>query len=212
MPILKGAMSFTRFRITNEAQISPEQIAERINLFRFRPLHPRAEDTETVGFCPFLAEYDDEKIIETRDFLYDDNIVLCLRIDTLTLPKDLLKFMVKKSLQAYQRDHQRLPDRRVKKEIELAEAQSLRARVLPKTKIVESVWCQKTGELRVFSRAPNMIDRFIDIFQNTFTTKPERRDFPAEALRFSEVTHRKQALLTMIHLPLYAAPIRIEIQ
>lgn len=211
MAIAKGVMTYTRFRVASPKEFSAEEIAERLNLFRFRPLDPRGEDNETQGFCPFQSEYDDEKTIAPQDFYFDGKLALSLRVDAIKLPKELLRTLVKKSIAAYQRDHKRFPDRTVKKEIELAEAQSLRAKVLPSTKIVEAMWCQKSQELRLFSRSTAVIDRFLELFQQSFMLKPERRDFPTEAYVFSE--KRSMAISPSFgHEPLYVPPMRVEVQ
>lgn len=212
MPIIKGTMSYTRFMIKNEAELAPLSIIEKLNLFKFRPLHERGEDNETIGWCPYLSEYDHEKPLEVSDFLYDDKIVLSMRYDAIVLPKELLKVLVKKSLAAYFRDHKKFPDRTVKKEIELAEARGLRGRVLPKTKIVESIWCQKSEELRVFCRSQSLLDRFLELFQQTFLLKPERRDFPLEAMAYGRQKNIEIATTTLAHQPIFVPPIRVDVQ
>ncbi len=209
MAIIKGAMTYTRFRVTSAQQFSPEEVAERLNLFRFRPLDPRADDMETQGFCAFQSEYDDEKIIVVSDFYYDGKFALSLRVDKLRVPKELLRVLVKKSIAAYHREHRRFPDRTVKKEIELAESKGLRAKILPTTKIIEGLWCPKSQELRIFSRSTANIDRFCELFQQSLLLKPERRDFPAEALAFSENTHVALPA-SFAHEPLYVPPLRVE--
>lgn len=211
MPVHKGVMTYSRFFVTSPTPLSPEAITEKINLFRFRPLDPRGDDNETLGFCPFRDEFDDERRITERDFYFDGKIVLCMRLDTLTLPKDHLRALVRKSLQEYQREHKKPADRTVRKEIELAEAQGLRHKVMPKAKITESTWCQKSGELRIFSRAPKVIDRFLELFQQTFLLRPLRRDFPAEAFRFSE-EQRIELPVNWHHEALYLPPQRTEVQ
>lgn len=212
MSILKGVMSFTRFNVKCDTKLSVQEVVEKINLFRFRPLDPRGEDSETLGFCPFLNEYDDEKSIEVGDLFYDDLIILSMRSDTLSVPKELLRSLTKKSMQAYVRDHKRLPDRTIKKEIELAEIKGLRGKILPKTKITECTWCQESQELRVFSRAPSTIDRFLELFQQTFMLKPERQDFAVKAFRFGKDNHEAIAVEALGHEPLYVPPLRVDIQ
>lgn len=209
MAIHKGVMSYTRFSLPSTKE-DPKSIVEKINLFRFRPLNPKGEDYETFGFCSAHQPFDDDKPIEVKDCLYDDKIILAVRYDKVTMPKELLRAMVKKSLQTYQRDFNRLPDRVVKKELEIQEAKALRSRILPKTQIVESIWCQKTGLLRVFTRSKPAIDRFIDLFRQAFAENPKLKDFVAEAMSFSE---QSGAFLdTLTHQPIFMPPIRTDVQ
>lgn len=212
MPVLKGAMGYSRFLVKGGQALSSDVIAEKLNMFKFRPLHPKGEDTETVGWCPYLSEYDYDKSIEVKDFMFDRKIILSLRMDAISLPKELLKSLVKKSIAAYAKDYNKFPDRTVRKEIELAEALGLRARVLPKTKIIESIWCQNSEELRVFSRSKAQVDRYLELFQQTFMLRPERRDFAFEALQMAEKDGQIVALEALTHQPIFIPPVRVDIQ
>lgn len=205
MPIIKGTMGYTRFLVNNEAEMPFRSVVEKLNLFKFRPLHEKGEDNETIGWSPYLNEYDHERDIAHTDCLFDERIILSMRMDVITLPKGLLKMLVKKSLLVYQREHQKFPDRQAKKEIELHEAKMLRARVLPKTKIVEALWCPKDKELRIFSRSQSLLDHFLDLFEQTFLLKPIRRDFVVEGARAVNIE-------PLAHQPIFIPPIRIDVQ
>lgn len=211
MPILKGTMSYTRFFVKSESLFSEETVVEKINLFKFRPLHPRGEDTETHGWCLYLNEYETERDIEIKDCIFDDAIILTMRMDVITVPKGLLKSLVKKSIAQYQRDHNRFADRTVKKEIEVAESQGLRARMIPKTKVIESIWYPKESELRIFSRSKTVIDRYLELFQHTFMVQPVLRDFAKEASSHAESRHDSSTLLALSHLPIFAPPVRVDV-
>jgi DNA recombination-dependent growth factor C len=206
MPILKGTMGYTRFIVKSEAELDAKAIAEKLNLFKFKPLHPHGEDQETMGWCAYLAEYDPEKSIEMKDFLYDDKIVLSFRMDSISIPKDLLKAVVKKSVASYYKDYKKWPDKTVKKEIELAEAKAIRARILPKTKIIEAMWSQQQGELRVFCRSKSQLDQVTELFLQTFLLRPERRDFSYGALGHSP---RVEAIS---HQPMFIKPLPVDVQ
>lgn len=206
MPIIKGTMGYTRFLVNSEAVLDAASLVDKINLFRFKPLHPLGEDKESLGFCPYLSEYDLDKTIEIKDFFYDENILLSMRIDTIALPKELLKANVKKSITGYYKDHKKWPDKTVKKEIELAESKALRARVLPKTKIIEAMWNQKQSSLRIFSRSKVQVDQFCELFTQTFLIRPERCDFSHQALSL------KAQLEVMAHQPLFNPTLRVDVQ
>lgn len=212
MPLIKGALSYQRFRVEQDQGLSPEQIVEKLRLFKFRPLHDRGHDQETMGWSSYLAEYDTEKEIEISDILYDEKIVLSLRYDTVALPKPLLKSLIKRSLAAYHSEYKKWPDRVVKKEIEQAEIASLRAKILPKTRIVEALWCQNSQELRIFTRSSSLIDRFVDLFKSTFKFKAVHRDFVHDAYWFATSTNQIQELSLCAHAPLFAPAIRMDIQ
>lgn len=211
MPILRGVMSYTRFIAKSQTNFTPDDIVNKLNLFRFKPLHPHGEDKETMGWCSYLSEYEHERAIKISDFYYDNKTIITLRLDSITIPKDLLKAMVKKSLRAYQNDHNSLPDKQIKKEIELAEAKALKARIIPKTKIIEAVWYNDSGELKIFSKNKTLLDHFTNLFQQTFLIRPIRRDPAHEALKFAEVNNNLSGLESMQHQPLFLPPIRVDV-
>lgn len=205
-------MSYTRFFIPQQGEVDRQDVSKKLNLFRFRPLHEKAEDTESMGWCPFLSEYDDDKEIGPADVLYDDKIILTLRIDSIIFPRDLLKSLVKKSLSSYENDFNKKADRRVKKELEMAEMKSLRSKVLPKTKIVPAIWCPNTSSIRIFSKSNPLLDHFIDTFQHTFLLRPIRRDFAFQAVELLGEKGEIAKLDVVSHKPLFAPPIRIDVQ
>ena len=211
MPVLKSTMGYQRFSITSD-NWTPEQIIEKLRLFQFRPLHEKGDDKESVGWSSFLSEYDHEKKLEISDFLYGEKIILSMRYDIISLPSQLLKARVKKSLQEYFREHNKKADRVLKKEIEAAEAQALRARVLPKIKIVEAVWCQKAQELKILSRSSSLVDRFIELFQETFLLRPSLRDFAYESYWRSHASGLLHNLEALAHEPIFMPPIRVDVQ
>lgn len=211
MPVLKGAMSYTRFMVAGE-HYSAEQIVEKLRLFQFRPLHERGEDKESNGWSSYLSEYDHEKKLEISDFLFGEKIILSMRLDSISLPSQFLKARVKKSLAEYQREHNQKPDRRIKKEIEAEEIKALRARVMPKTRITEAVWCQKSQELRIFSRTAALLDRFNELFQETFLIRPSQRDFAHEAYWHAQSAHNYASLEHLAHEVLFMPPVRVDVQ
>lgn len=210
MPVLQGTMSYQRFRVT-KSDLAPSDIAQKMQLFKFRLLHPKGEDNESAGWVAFQSEYDHEKAIEVSDFYFDNKMILSFRVDTLSIPKQLLKSLVKRSLSAYFRDHQKMADKTVRKEIELAEIQGLRQRILPKTRLVEAVW-SLDGDLKIFCRSQSLLERFLGVFQDTFLLRPERLDCAAQAYDFC---HKNEAIITMdalAHTPIFMPPLRVDVQ
>ncbi len=210
MPVLQGAMSYQRFRMA-KSEMKAEEIVEKLRLFKFRPLHEKGEDNETAGWVAYQSEYDHEKDIEISDTYFDNKMILSLRVDTFTLPKALLKSLVKKSLSAYFRDHRKMADKTTRKEIELAEAQGLRARILPKTRLVEAVWSMD-GDLRIFSRSQAMVERFLGLFQDTFLLRPERFDCAAQSYGFLTENDKLIAMDALSHTPIFMPPLRVDVQ
>jgi|GEM_PF-2026876 len=212
MPIIKGTMGYTRFLLNAERPMPVDDIAERLNLFKFRALHDRGEDMESFGWVSYGSEFEWDQPIEISDFYFDRAVVLCARIDKITLPKALLKALVKKSIAAYAKEHQKTPDKTVRQEIQLAETLGLRSRMLPHTTLIEAIWLKDAGELRVFSRSKTKLDRFVELFEQTMMQRPLRHDFAYGAWQLAKVRHEDTALERLTHQPLFIPPIRIDVQ
>lgn len=210
MSLLQGTMGYQRFRLA-QSDLSAADIAQKLSLFKFRPLHPQGEDNESAGWVAFQSEYDHEKSIEVSDFYYDGKIILCLRVDNLIVPKQLLKSLVKKSLNNYFRDHQKAADKTVRKEIERAEIQGLRQRILAKSRFVEAVW-DLSGELKILSRSHNLVDRFLGVFQDSFLTRPERHDCASQTYDYCLKNDSIIVMDALHHTPLFTPPTRIDVQ
>lgn len=199
--LLSGNISYVRFSLAGSMP-NPEQAVEKLNLFRFRPLHEHGEDNETAGWVSFLKEYETQKPLEYKDVFFDGNVVLCLRLDVIKIPKPLLKANVKKSWDLYFVEHKRFPDKVIKKELEMAEAKALRARILPHTKIVEAFVDLHRKEVRVLTRTKALIDRFRELFEQSFMVHLNRDDFVAVGLKNEA---KAGALDNLHHEPLYSS-------
>lgn len=211
MPILKGLMNYMRFSVAASHEIKPEYFKEKFNLFRFKPLNENGHDDQSLGWVPFLSEYDDEKPIETSDFLYDDKIILTLRMDKINLPKELLKIAIKKAILSYEKQFKKYPDKAVKKEIEIAESKKLRAKVLPKCKVIEAVFSLENNQLRIFSRSASLIDKFVEIFEQTFLLKVSRCDFAWFSLKSKNNEEFLHDLFLLKQKPLFSPAHQIDI-
>lgn len=204
-------MSYQRF-LLKMPECPVEEVVMKLRLFKFKPLHERGIDNESQGWVSFNHEYDHEKNIEASDLYFDHKIIFSFRLDSISLPKPLLKSLVNKSLQAYRRDHGKMPDKTIRKELELAEAQALRQRCLPKTKIVEVAWDLKTGDFRIFSTSQPMIDRVISLFKSSFLVSPQKIDYAFaaynQALKEQNISYLDSISLQNIFTP----PQRVDYQ
>lgn len=212
MSVLSGTMAYQRFKINHELRLTPEQIVDKMRLFKFKPLHHQGLDNDTLGWVSYRSEYDHDQVISTADCYFDQKMILVLRMDNLLLPKQLLRALLKKSLDIYQREQNKTPDLKLKKEMELAEAQKLRSKILPKTRIIEAVWCLSTQELRVFSRASSQVEKFLEIFQDTFLVRPERQDFAQNSYSYAQKNADLAKLELLSHQPMFLAQSALDVQ
>lgn len=211
MPILKGLMSYQRFKLEINHKLDHSLFLERLNLFRFKPLKEQADDYETFGWVPYLWEYDEDKKIDEGDFLYDQRLIFCLRIDNIKLPRELIKNNTKKSIKNYYQQFNKWPDKVTKKEIEANEIRSLRAKMIPKTKIIEAILCLNKKEIRIFSKGSSHLDKFLEIFEQSFSLKLTRIDFAWYSLNSQSIKTDFNSLLALHPAPLFQPALRTHI-
>lgn len=182
-----GSLSYMRFLVDGEAPKSPGAAFEKsIGSRRFVPLTPSQETGESAGWVAAEAPFDDELAI-TRDlFLFGDLVVLAYREDKWAIPRPVLKREVQKRIQKIIEEEKKSPDDISKafvKAVEQGVLAELKAKTLPRSKIVDVVWDIGRGEARVFARGTVATERIASLFERTFQVKVDPGPWAARAFR-----------------------------
>lgn len=175
MGAFQGGITYRQYRINEH--LPPKwqrKIQEGLSKNLAREINPQGEDERSVGWCN--AHFALDASLTLEQCLYNEYIVVGMRVDTLTVPKRLLVI--------YCEREERRAMRELKKEVltryERAEIREqvekmLRKKVLPTIKSTEMVWNWETGYVRFFSTSKGLNDEFIDLFEDSFglTLTPE---------------------------------------
>jgi hypothetical protein len=187
MGALAGSLSYMRFLIDGEPPKNPGSTFEKaIAARRFVPLQPSQESPESAGWVAAEAPFDDELAL-TRDlFLFGDLVVLAYREDKWAIPRPVVKREVQKRIQKIIAEEKKSPDdigKAFVKAVEQSIIAELKAKTLPRTKIVDVVWDMGRGEARVFGRGTVATERVASLFERTFQVKVDPGPWAARAFR-----------------------------
>lgn len=168
MGALKGSASYLRFFVDGDPPRGFQNRFEKaIEARRFLPLGPDAPETESGGWVPMESPFDDELPI-TRDlFLFGDLIGLGFREDKVTIPRPLLQHLTSKKVAELEARGDKVT-RQTRRTCELAVFAELRARVLPRSRVLDLVWDLGSREVRMFGRGPMATERAAARFEMTF--------------------------------------------
>ncbi len=169
MGVLKGTMSFRRYRVRGEL---PPGFRDRyVEALQAHAFHPPASSTskeEVEGWVRIqnLLETDFSNL---NDWLYGPIAVFALRIDRRTVPARLFRAHLDRRVRAWceERGRERCP-RAVREELADALEREMLARTLPQVRVFEVAWNTLEGEVLFHSHASGPNDRFRRRFHRTF--------------------------------------------
>jgi recombination associated protein RdgC len=198
MGALAGSLSYLRFLVSGPVPKDPASAYEKaLESRRFLPLLPEQEVSESAGWMPLEAPFD-EGLPLTRDlFLFGDRIAVAYREDKWAIPKPVLKRETHKRIEKIIKEEKKHPDEIGKaftKAVELAVLAELKRKTLPRTKIVDVVWDLGRREVRVFARGTIATERIASLFERTFQVRIEPGNYAARAFAL-DLSTRAQGVL-----------------
>ena len=168
MPLLKGAMGATRYRVVNPpAELNRDDLLGRLNDDAFREPFSQAEAGETLGWVNIhnLCVYS----FEPEDSCYTQYLCFSLRVDNKRLPAKLLKARVELEAQAWmnERGADRIPSQ-VKRELKEQLELQLLPRQLPSVTAHDVCWDLQDHKVWFFSSSRKANESFRQRFGQTF--------------------------------------------
>ena len=168
MPLLKGAMGATRYRVVDPpADLSRDHLLERLNEGAFKEPFSQSQSGETVGWVNIhnLCVYS----FDPEDSCYSQYLCFALRIDNKRLPAKLLKARLELDAQAWmnERGADRIPSsvkRELKEQLEL----QLLPKQLPSVAAHDVCWDLKDHKVWFFSASRKVNETFRLRFGQTF--------------------------------------------
>lgn len=171
MGALQGTLTYKLFYLEEEVPDDFLQgVLERIRHRAFEPLDPDEEEEERYGWVPIENPLRVE--FEHFNVVFDHFINLGLRHDKYALPSALVKAHVAQSERDYmvQHDKERL-SKFEKEDIKLMVRKQLKARSLPRMKVIDMSWDFHSGRVRFFNQSAKTCELFQGLFEDTFGLK-----------------------------------------
>lgn len=160
MPILRGAVTFSRFRVQapEPAKLSKKakQLAKSLKTRGFEPIDRQSDEERSAGFVE-LEEHDSTEFA-SGNLYFGEYALFSYRVETLKVPSALLRAEHEKWCREYEREKGHPPKRYEKTESRLALRHTLRARAVPNTKVHDISWNLQTGEMQIWASPRKVVD------------------------------------------------------
>ncbi|MHB8875087.1 MAG: recombination-associated protein RdgC [Myxococcaceae bacterium] len=208
MPILKGSVTFARFRVEPADKAHADlrrRLLPGLKSNAFEPIDRRGDDDRTAGF----AELENPDSVEfgTSNVFYGERALFTWRVDQLRVPSAQVKDELKRWAAAFEKEHHRKPAPSEKSQSRASIREALRKRATPATKTHDLEWDLEKKRLQIWSASRKVVEEIVFALETGFEVKlvplipgalADELGVPEEALRptaalvgaeFEEVRH-----------------------
>lgn len=158
MPILRGTVSFARFRAEATAQ-TPKNLqralSEALQVKAFEPIDPQGEEDRASGFVEL--EDPERSAFAAGDLFYGERALFAFRVERLRIPGPALKGELEVWRKAFAKEHRRSPKRAEANEARDDLRRALRKRTLPSVALFDVAWNLRSGQVLVWATARKVV-------------------------------------------------------
>jgi recombination associated protein RdgC len=172
MPVLSGAVTFSRFRAEPAKEAPSDQkrwLTKGLRSAAFEPIDRRSDDERASGFVEL--ENQDSTEFSPGSFFYGEYVLFGFRVDTLKVPGPVLKAELNKWATAFEKDKGRAPSRGERAENRASIRQLLRNRAVPNTKVHDVSWNLKTQQVQLWAASRKTVDEILLALETAFEVK-----------------------------------------
>ena len=169
MPILKGAVTFARFRVEGFDKRETSWITKNLKVHPFEPIRKSSEDERAAGWVEL--ENRDAVEFSTGSVHQGEYALFSYRVDVLKVPGGQLREELDKWLRVFESEHTRPANRREKNDARAALKQQLRQKLSPKVKTFDVSWNLKTTELQIWAASRKSVEEVETALEKTFGIK-----------------------------------------
>ncbi len=169
MPILRGAVTFSRFQAEAAAERPRDlkaSLSKGLRARAFTPIERRSDEDRAAGFVEL--EQPDATEFPPGSFLYGEWALFAYRVDQLKIPGGELRAQLAKWSLAFERDKGRAPSRVERAQGREAVKGLLRAHTTPRTRLIEVSWNLKTDQLLIWSTSRRAVDEVQEAMRTAF--------------------------------------------
>ncbi|MCI0573354.1 MAG: recombination-associated protein RdgC [Myxococcaceae bacterium] len=184
MPVIRGAVTFSRFRAepAGDAPLEPKKFLTRgLRARAFEPIDRRTEEERAVGFVEL--QNPEATGFPPGALGAGEYVLFAYRVDTLKVSAGLLKAELDKWAAAFERDNDRAPSRVEKARSRTELKGLLRQRAVPGTKVHDVSWNLKTHQVQVWASSRKVVDEVAAAMEAAFPIRLELLVPAAQAQR-----------------------------
>lgn len=159
MPILRGATTFSRYRVETDKSKSPawkRTIAAALRTRAFEPLKPEGPEERSAGFVE-LHDRDESQFSPAS--LYElEYALFSLRVDEVKIPSSVIKDQLERWSRAFQNENHRPPGRKEKNDAKQEIRSRLRTRFPLATRTFDVSWNLDSGQLQIWAGSRKAVE------------------------------------------------------
>jgi recombination associated protein RdgC len=172
MPILRGATTFSRYRVETDKPPSPawkRTLPAALRARAFEPLKPDAPEERSAGFVEL---HDRDQSQFTPGTLYElEYALFSLRVDEVRIPASVIKDQLERWTKVFQAENERLPGRKEKNDAKLEIRSRLRTRFPLATRTFDVSWNLDSGQLQIWAGSRKAVDEVEAAIELAFKVK-----------------------------------------
>jgi recombination associated protein RdgC len=183
MPVLRGAVTFARFRAETRKLPSDTRrwLARALARGAFEPIDvQRGEDDRAAGF---VALEDPDATDFSSGVVEGGRALFAWRIDTIRVKAAAVRAELERWAAAFQGDHRRAPTKGEKATARDEIRHRLRKRQAPTTRVFDVSWSLDGGEVQVWAASRKVVDEIAAAIEAAFEVKLAPRSVGAQAVR-----------------------------
>ncbi|MFL5343864.1 MAG: recombination-associated protein RdgC [Hyalangium sp.] len=172
MPVLRGAVTFSRFLVEpaeGAAADLKRSLSRALKARAFAPIDRRSEEERAAGFVEL--ENHDATEFSAGALFYGEYALFGYRIDTIKVPGPVLRAEVDKWAAAFEKEKGRPPSRGEKGENRSSLRQVLRNRAVPLTKVHDVSWNLKSRQLQIWAASRKAVEEVLNAVETGFKVK-----------------------------------------
>lgn len=169
MPVLKGAVTFARFRVGRDKDAPKDLKRSLANALRrnaFEALDPTSDEDRAAGWVE-LEDHDATELSPSR-FLYGDFLMVTWRVDTLRVPTNRVNAELDRWVRQHEAEKGEAPTRTSKKAQKELILKKLRRQAFPVTRTYDLTWNLEKDLIFVWSSARKIIDEIAIALEDGF--------------------------------------------
>jgi recombination associated protein RdgC len=172
MPILRGAVTFSRFLVQPDEGAPADltrSLSRTLKARAFAPIDRRSDEERAAGFVEL--ENHDSSEFPAGALFYGEYALFGYRIDQIKVPGPVLRAEVDKWAAAFQKEKGRPPSRGEKAENRTSVRQMLRNRAVPLTKVHDVSWNLKSQQLQIWAASRKAVEEVLGAVETGFKVK-----------------------------------------
>ena len=172
MPVLRGAVTFSRFRVEPSPEAGSDSkrwLPKGLRAHAFEPIDRKGEEERASGFVE-LERTDGVEFAPSA--LYNGEWALFgFRVDTLKVSASAIKAELETWEKAFEEREGRLPGRAEKAAQRTQVRHMLRQRAVPSTRVSDVSWNLKTGQLQVWAASRRTVEEVAVALESALPVK-----------------------------------------